>query len=80
MAVAFSQAFTYALVTYIHCLILFNGEETEAPSASLNVQAPISVHFSHPGKILCTLNLNPLSMSVSTEKGSNIYTDRSNRE
>lgn len=75
----------YLCLGYLHslCLFLFNREETEASWTSLSVSTPVLVRFSHPGEILCTLTqvgLNSLSMSVSTDKRLNIYTDRSNRE
>lgn len=84
VALQFLSGF-YLCLGYLQslCLILFNGQEPEASCTSLYVPTSISVHFSHLGRILCTLtrvSLSPLSMSVSAENRLIIYTDRSNRE
>lgn len=84
VALQFLSGF-YLCLGYLQslCLILFNGQEPEASCTSLHVPTSISVHFSHLGRILCTLtrvSLSPLSMAVSAEKRLIIYTDRSNRE
>lgn len=58
-------------------VILLEGEEPEAS------RTPVSLHFPRPGKVLCALiyvGLNPLSTSVSTEKGWDMYTDRPAKE